>query len=126
MPLSKSDNPKAGTASDAQTDAALEDVIDAGAGAPPAYREAAEALPEKDEVQKAHKDALLAEDAQAEAKAKVKIVDASPDAADTPSGAALKATAGISDDVKRGEEYSRVKSAARWGYVHPSLEAKDK
>lgn len=122
MPLSKSDNPKTGTASDAQTDAALEDVIDAGAGAAPAQEAAAEALPEKDEVQKQVKRGMLAEDAQTEAKAKAKVVDLSPDAADTPSGAALKATAGISDDVKRGEEYARVKSAKRWGYVHPSLE----
>lgn len=125
MPLSKSDNPKTGTASDAQTDAALEDVIDAGAGAPVGYEEAAEALPEKDEVQKAHKEALLADTAGEEAQAKVKIVDASPDAPDTPSGAALKATAGIEDDVERGEKYAQVKSAKRWGYVHPSLKTED-
>ena len=119
MPLGKDDNPK--TASKAETKEALEDVIDEGAGAPDAYREAAEALPEHDDVQKAHKDAQTADDAQTEAKAKAKLVDLSPDSADTPSGAALKATAGISDDVERGEKYAQVKSAKRWGYVHPSL-----
>lgn len=124
MPLKKSDAP--GTASDAQTDAALEDAIDAGAGAPAGYEEAAEALPEKDDVQKATKEAMLADTGQEEAEAKAKVVDASPNAAETPSGVALKETAGISDNVERGNEYARIKSAARWGYIHPSLEAKDK
>lgn len=119
MPLSKDDAPGA---SKADAKEALEDVLDAGAGAPPAEREAAEALPEKDDVQKAIKEAMTADDAQTEAKAKAKVVDLSPNAAETPSGAAVKKVAGISDDVKRGEEYARVKSAVRWGYVHPSLE----
>jgi hypothetical protein len=80
-------------------------------------RAAAEALPEKDDVQKAHKRALLAEDAQTEAKAHADIVKLSPDADETPSGIALLKTAGIADDVKRGEEYTRIKSAVRFGYV---------
>src|SRR5688500_319820 len=106
MPLNKSDDPKA--------DKAKGDILDAGAGVPEGYIEAAEALPERDPVQKAHKEQYLADDAQAEAKAKVKSVDESPDAADTPSGFALKKTAGISDDVERGNEYARVKSSVRW------------
>lgn len=116
MPVSKKDNPSA-------AEKAIEDAIDESAGAPPAYEEAAEALPEKDEVQVAHKEALLAETGQEEAQAKAKIVDASPDASDTPSGAALKAVAGIEDNTERGEKYAQVKSAKRWGYVHPSLES---
>jgi len=123
VPLGKDDAPsKDKAASKADTKEALEDVLDEGAGAPPAYEEAAEALPEKDEVQKEVKAAMLAETGQEEAQHKANVVDASPDAADTPSGAALKATADIEDNVERGEEYARVKSAKRWGYVHPSLE----
>jgi hypothetical protein len=118
MPLSKSDNPSS-------SKAAAQDTLDEGAGVPGSYEEAAEALPEKDEVQKEVKAAMLAETGQEEAKHKAAVVDASPNAADTPSGAALRATAGISDNVERGEEYARVKSSVRWGYVHPALE-KDK
>ncbi len=121
MPLGKDDAPanKASTAStaDKKDNAAANAAIDAVAGAPPAMREAAEELPEKDDVQKAHKDLLLADDAQTEAKAKVKLVEESPDAAETPSGKALLKTAGIADDVKRGEEYTRIKTAVRHGYV---------
>ena len=118
MPLSKEDAP---TASKKQTEEAVEDVLDAGAGAPAGYEEAAEALPAKDEVQKEVKAAMLAETAQEEAQHKAAVVDASPNAAETPSGAALKATAGIADDQERAEEYARVKSSVRWGYIHPSL-----
>jgi hypothetical protein len=114
VPLSKKDNPDA--------DKALQQVTDAGAGVPDSMEAAAEDLPEQDEVQEATKDGMLAESAQDEAEAKVKAVDASPNAAETPSGAALKETAGIADNKERGEEYARVKSAHRWGYVHPSLE----
>lgn len=127
MPLGKDDAPaneapaKAGT--DKQNTAATNAAIDAVAGAPPNMRKAAEELPEKDDVQKAHKEALLADDAQTEAKANVKIVEASPDAAETPSGAALIKTASISNDTKRGEEYTRVKTAVRHGYV--PADAKD-
>ncbi len=130
MPLSKSDNPEADkaktTATDKQTDEAVDAAIDEGAGVPDSYVEAAEALPEKDDVQKEVKAAMLAETAQEEAQHKAKVVDLSPDADDTPSGAALKATAGISDDVERGEKYAQVKSAKRWGYVHPSLKSDEK
>ena len=125
MALTKNDNPEKVT--DAQAKDAVEDLIDAGAGAPPEQREAAEDLPEKDPVQKAVKAAMLAEDAQTEAKEKAKVVKESPDAPETPSGFALLKTAGIADDVKRGEEYSRIKSAMRHGYVPAStsdLEAK--
>lgn len=87
-------------------------------------RDLAEDLPEKDEVQVAYKDAMTADTMKAEVKAKVAAVDASPNAADTPSGAALKAVAGIANDTERGEEYARVKSSVRHGYVTPDL-AKD-
>lgn len=116
MPLGKDDAP-ANKATDKQTNAAANAAIDSVAGAPPAMREAAEALPEKDDVQKAHKELLTADDAQTEAKAKVKLVNESPDSAETPSGKALLKTAGIADDVKRGEEYTRIKTAVRHGYV---------
>jgi len=115
MPLSKSDNPKADKA-----DAAVQDVLDAGAGVPESYVEAAEALPEHDDVEKAVKAAMLAETGQEEAQEKAKVVDASPNSIDTPSGYALKETAGISDNIERGEEYARIKSAKRWGYVPAS------
>jgi hypothetical protein len=121
MPLTKEDAPKneapAEPSTPAETRKAQNSAIDAAAGAPGPMRAAAEALPEKDEVQKAYKEAMLADDAQTEAKAKVKAVKASPNAAETPSGGALIKTAGIADDVKRGEEYARIKSAIRFGYV---------
>lgn len=84
---------------------------------PSAMQVLAEDLPENDEVQKAVKAGMLADSSQEEAKQKVKVVDASPNAHETPSGAALKKVAGISDDEKRGEEYLREKTARRWGYV---------
>jgi hypothetical protein len=86
-------------------------------------RDLAEDLPEKDEVQVAYKTAMTADSMQAEVKAKVDAVDASPNAADTPSGYALKKTAGIANDTERGEEYARVKAARRWGAVTPDLKA---
>lgn len=88
-----------------------------GVPTPRSLRALAEDLPEKDKVQKAYKDAMLADSAQAEAKAKVVAVDASPNAAETPSGSALKKVAGVSNDTERGEKYLREKTAARWGYV---------
>lgn len=88
-----------------------------GVPTPRSLRVLAEDLPEKDKVQKAYKDAMLADTAQAEAKAKVVVVDASPNAAETPSGAALKKVAGVSHDTERGEKYLREKTAHRWGYV---------
>lgn len=114
MPLSKSDNPNS------KSDAAVEKVLDAGAGVPESYVEAAEALPEHDDVQKATKAAMLAETGQEEAQEKAKVVEASPNASDTPSGYALQETAGIADNVERGNEYARIKSAKRWGYVPAS------
>lgn len=119
MPLGKDDNPSTPKKlqSDSDTDAAVNAAIDAGAGAPEGMRDAAEDLPEDDTVQSAIKEGMLATDAQTEAKAKAKVVDESPNADETPSGIALKATAGIADDVKRGEEYARIKSAVRHGYV---------
>jgi hypothetical protein len=130
MPLGKNDNPQnlkateadgspkeVSTLSGAETHEALNEVADAGAGAPPEQRDAAEDLPERNEVQKAIKAGMLADDAQTEAKEKAKVVKLSPDSPETPSGGALLATAGISDDIKRGEEYSRIKSAIRHGYV---------
>lgn len=97
-----------------QADVQTEDV---GKPYGPAIRALAEKLPEKDEVQQAYKDGFLADSAQDEAKAKVKVVDASPDADETPSGSALKKSAGVSNDAERGEKYLAHKTAARWGYV---------
>jgi hypothetical protein len=106
-------------ASDKEKHAALADL---GPELPAPMRELAEKLPEKDDVQKAYKAQMLAEDMHVAAKQKVKIVDASPDADDTPSGYALKKVAGIAHDGDRGEAYAREKSAKRWGYV-PAAEA---
>lgn len=90
---------------------------DLGVSTPSAMRVLAEDLPVKDKVQKAYKDGMLASSSQEECRAKVAVVDGSPDAADTPSGAALKKVAGISNDTERGEKYLREKTAKRWGYV---------
>lgn len=131
MPLGKADNPNSLRATEADgspkkvtgpddpaTKDAVEAVIDAGAGAPEPMRAAAEDLPEGDVVKDATKAAMLATDAQTEAKQKAKAVnDSSTGAQDTPSGFALDAVKGISDDVKRGEEYARIKSAVRHGTV---------
>lgn len=141
MPVGKEDNPQvvrvAGPAlatdaegkpkevrelSDAETHDVINEAIDAGAGAPAAMRNAAEDLPERNAVQKAIKAAMLATDAQTEAKEKAKVVKLSPDSPETPSGGALLETADIADDLERGEEYSRIKSAIRHGYV-PATEA---
>ena len=132
MPLSKSDNPEAPKATepdgspkkvtgpgDAATRDAVEGAIDAAAGAPASQREAAEALPERNEVQSAIKAAMLATDAQTEAQEKAKVVEASVDSAETPSGAALLASADIADDVERAEEYARVKAGVRHGTTPP-------
>ena len=94
---------------------AKEPVLDAGAGAPRAMRQAAEELPEKDAVQQAYKKQLTADDTQTEVDAKVTIVEESPDADDTPSGAALLAVQGESDPIKQGQEYARKKAAVRRG-----------
>ena len=77
----------------------------------------AEMLPEKDDVQKAYKEALTTESPQKEAKAYLKAAELSPDAMDTPSGYALKESVGEGNDTKRGEKYTRAKTARRWGYV---------
>ena len=93
------------------------EVKDVGNPNPRTWPRLAEDLPEKDEVQKAYKAQMQADTAQKEVREKVKIVDASPDADETPSGAALKKVAGISSDEKRGEAYAREKAAVRHGYV---------
>ncbi len=116
MALSKNDAP-------ANADKALQEITDAGAGVPPQMKEAAEALPERDDVEVGVKKSMLAEDAQSEAKAKLDVVKASRDAPDTPSGFALGKTANIADNVERGEAYAREKSAKRHGYV-PAEESK--
>ncbi len=130
MPLGKADNPSSTKATEADGSpknvstlksddhSATNAAIDAGAGAPESMRDAAEDLPENDNVQKNIKKAMLATDAQTEAKAKAAVVDdSSTGAEETPSGYALQKTAGIADDVKRGEEYARIKSAMRHGTV---------
>lgn len=90
---------------------------DVGTPNPPAMRTLAEDLPEKDPVQTATKNAMLADSAQQEAKEKAKVVDESPNADETPSGIALKKSAGVANDTERGEKYLREKTAVRWGYV---------
>jgi hypothetical protein len=83
------------------------------------FRERGEELAEKpsaDKVQAAVREQLTADTSQQEAKAKVRQVDASPDAGSTPSGVALKEVAGISDDAKRGEAYQRERAKVRHGY----------
>src|SRR5687767_12618329 len=119
MPLGKDDNPKAdkATVTDAKAKEATQDALDEGAGAPDAQMAEAEALPEKDDVQKGVKAAMLADTGKEEAEAKLKVVEASPDSIDTPSGYALSKVAHIADNVERGEEYTREKTAKRWGYV---------
>jgi hypothetical protein len=97
-----------------ETDVKLANV---GVPTPRSLRILAEDLPEKDTVQKATKAAMLADTAQQEAKEKAKAVDASPNAADTPSGGALKKVTGVANDTERGEKYLREKTARRWGYV---------
>lgn len=100
---------------------------DLGKPNPSSYDELAEdVVPLKDDEQRAYKDQLQADSGQAEAKAKVKRVesDASPDAEYTPSGAALKAVAGVSNDVERGEKYADVKASVRHGLVSPEEAAK--
>ena len=77
----------------------------------------AKKLPEKDNVQKATKAAMLAKTPQAEVKEKVKVVKASPDSEETPSGAALAAVEGISDDEERRKAYRAVKMAMRSGVL---------
>lgn len=74
-------------------------------------------LPEKDEVQKAIKAGMLAKNPKEEHKAKVRVVKASPDAEETPSGAALVATEDIADDDERAAAYRAVKSAMRHGTI---------
>ena len=80
-------------------------------------RRLAEALPEKDAVQKAYKDALSAEDPHAQDKAYLRAAKESPDAMDTPSGYALGRAVGESNDTLRGEKYARVKAEKRWGWA---------
>ena len=118
MALEKNDSPKAAPkASDNGTSEAKADMADAAAGSPNSTRQAAEALPERDAVQKAYKKQLTADDTQTEVDAKVTIVEESPDAAETPSGAALLAAQGESDPIEQGEEYTRVKRQVRLGSV---------
>jgi hypothetical protein len=130
MPLDKSDAPanSSKSAADVKADIKASDeeahpatsgdiaeLFDSGAGAPAGLREAAEALPERDPVGKHIKAAMLAEDAQTEAKEKAEVVKLSADSPETPSGAALLKAAGIADDAKRADKYARVKAAVRAG-----------
>ena len=113
----KKDGQASAEGSSVDADAVLEGVYD---GRP--YTEEVRDLAEKsvkptDAVNEAYLDQILAEDHQSEAKAKVAIVEESPASEETPSGAALQKTAGIADDVKRGEAYQREKAARRHGYV---------
>ena len=128
MPLGKDDAPAnkstAHPASKAEVSEAVEDIVDSGAGAPPAQREAAEKLPEGNKMDAAIKEAYNADTAGDEAKAKKEVVDLSRDSHETPSGHALQETADIEDDVERGEEYNRIKMGVRLGAIVPGEEAK--
>lgn len=110
---SKSSEPKAPTA---------KQTADVGVPNPEDFRgKADDVVNANDPEGEAYRDQITAKSAQDEAKAKAKRVesDASPDAQDTPSGAALSAVAGISDDAKRGEAYARAHDAVRRGTVAP-------
>lgn len=77
-----------------------------------------EALPEDDPVQVAHKQIVTNPGVDGErvrAKAAADLVDASPHAADTPSGHAVRVAAKESDD-KRSDVYAREKARKRFGY----------
>lgn len=114
MPLDTSSLKPEPAKAEVKTDDNLASV---GVPTPQSLRVLAEDLPERDKVQKAYKDAMLAKTAQAECKAKCAAVDASPAAAETPSGGALKKVAGIANDTERGEKYAHEKTALRWGHV---------
>jgi hypothetical protein len=98
----------------------IEHSADLGKPYPEPMRELAKDQPDGDPVLAAYKKGFLADSTQEEAKAKVKIVDESPRAADTPSGTALKKVAGISNDAERGEKYAQERGKVRWGYEAPS------
>jgi hypothetical protein len=109
---------------DKKADEARADAADAAAGMPATLEEAVEALPEKDKVQKAYKDQMQADSAAEEVAAKKVIVQESPDAAETPSGAALLAVAGEGDPIKQGEKYERVKRVVRLGSAEDAKDVK--
>jgi hypothetical protein len=124
MPLSKADNPRGGKMAEKAKSEPVEvkvktddRVANLGSPTPASMQALAEDLPENDEVQKAYKASLTTDSAQQEAKEKVKVVKASPDAEETPSGYALVKSAGESNDTERGEKYAREKTARRWGHV---------
>lgn len=94
-----------------------EKIADLGSPNPATMARLAEDLPEKDKVQKAYKAAMTTDSPQEQVKQKVIIVEESPNASETPSGHALKEVAGIANDTERGEEYTRIKTAKRWGYT---------
>jgi hypothetical protein len=98
-----------------KTDAAKKEILDAGAGAPASVEDAAADLPTKDKVQQAYHQQLNADSVAEEVAAKKTIVEESPDADETPSGAALLEVAAESDPVKQGEEYTKAKMRVRTG-----------
>lgn len=122
--MADNDKPKANEASGGDAAEAKKGILDAGAGVPPVLDDAVEALPERDAVQKAYKAQMKADSVKEEVAAKKIIVQESPDAAETPSGAALLAAAGESDPIKQGEKYGRVKRAVRLGSVEDAKDVK--
>lgn len=91
---------------------------DLGEPGPASFTELAEVRdPGDDEGLEAHRDKLTAKTGKAEAQAKADLVDQSPRAGETPSGAAVKAAAGIKNDVERGEAYAQAKAIARHGVL---------
>lgn len=93
------------------------DVALEGPTEPVSMRELAQHAPEKDNVQKAYKKAYLADSPAESRAAKAEIVEASPDASETPSGAALLRVKDVSSPSEAGEKYARLKSLFRWGAV---------
>jgi len=110
----QADKATADTTPEIQTDVKSADLP---RSTPAEMRDRAEDLPEKDDVQKAYKQAMTADTNQGEDRGFLKAAELSPDAMDTPSGIALKKAVGVSNDTERGEKYAREKTAARWGYV---------
>lgn len=114
--VSDSGNTTTKTVTGAQARKAIDAALE-GPTEPISMRDLARRHPEKDDVQKAYKRNYLA-DSPAEARAaKADIVEASPDAAETPSGGALLAVKDAKSPSEAGERYARIKSLLRWGTV---------
>jgi len=101
-----------GNAARKAIDAALD-----GPTEPQSMRDLARRHRENDEVKAAYKRNYLADSPSEALAAKKTIVEASPDAGETPSGKALLAVADAKSPSEAGERYARIKSLLRWGTV---------